>query len=348
MRWFLLLLLLLLVLPAGLEAHPRTCAILRRVYGRLRRCSSRGVASSSSFTVSCLGVPACTIQVELWEPRRLRKRRRKRTPHKRGVTHYPTPAPSPQNSDPHCARGHRVDISTCCPLYQVTCGAPTRLCNESLAPCDLHVTQTLYIYYDPEMGRSLGKHLPQTLQLAVQDANRVYRNSLIPITLRLLGHAVHPTLSDYHDSYRLLADFRGSDRRGANFAVFLSTQIQSCGRGYYDCMGFPDPQTCPYAVVRLSCVFGMYSMMHELGHIAGADHDVGFKSVAKSRFPDNYGLTLPGGERTIMSISMYGGTSRVPYYSTPLASWDGEPLGVRGEADNARVISYTRYEISQL
>lgn len=344
----------------GAHAHKKTCEVLRGVYGKeFFSCTSLPAGTpmsleavgSSSFTVTCLAPSNCTVRVQLAP--RVRRLRERETKHRRKRKHprptrFPTQTPSPSSSDPHCLTGHRVAVFTCCPSTPGRPCIPVRSCNESLPPCDLTAIQTLYVYYDQEMRKTLSKQLDATIQLAVQDANRVYRNSEIPILLRLVGHGMHPTLEDYEDSYSLLARFRNSDRRGANIAVFLSSRIQSCGRGYYDCMGFPDPGTCPYAVVRLSCVFGMYSMVHELGHISGADHNIGFKSVPISRFPDNYGYTLPTGVRTIMSISMYTGETRIPYFSNPRLSVDGMALGIKDKADNARVISWTRYDIAAL
>jgi hypothetical protein len=206
---------------------------------------------------------------------------------------------------------------------------------------------TVTVYY-PSTVLSAYQDIESIIQLAILETNQAYQYSNIPIHLSLAYHGVG-TLSDYYDAYTLLTSFRGTDRKGANMAVMLSTQLNACGIAYLDVTTISNPGPYSYAVVQVSCATGYYSFSHELSHLSGADHNTGFNTPS-ARFPDNMGyIMLSGGNglRTIMSYAVDGET-RIQRFSNPSVSYQGYVTGVLGSTNNARVITATRYAIANI
>jgi hypothetical protein len=117
----------------------------------------------------------------------------------------------------------------------------------------------------------------------------------------------------------------GSGYAGAGF----------CGYGYI--MATVSTTFAPYAfsVVDQSCAAGNLSYAHEAGHNEGLQHDPANAGSAPS-YPYAYGYQDPAGKfRTVMS---YGGETRIPYYSSPLVTFNGTPTGVASQ-DNARALN---------
>ncbi len=105
-----------------------------------------------------------------------------------------------------------------------------------------------------------------------------------------------------------------------------------------------------FSAINANCQ-GTATLAHELGHNMGLYHDRYVEAAApSSKF--NYGyVNLAGKFRTIMSYSnkcsAYGVTcSSITYYSTPLKSYNGRPVGVAagsaGAADASRLLRANR------
>jgi hypothetical protein len=100
---------------------------------------------------------------------------------------------------------------------------------------------------------------------------------------------------------------------------------------------------------------GNFTLAHELGHIMGADHEVGNPQGDSGVFAFSHGYCFPTGEGTIMSYCWPGlgffanpnltiprtGTSLESQGWLPLPSVPRGPLGVAGAADNARTLNLT-------
>jgi hypothetical protein len=98
-----------------------------------------------------------------------------------------------------------------------------------------------------------------------------------------------------------------------------------------------DPQGCglatrlqadaheAFAVVHHACAAADYTLAHEIGHLIGASHDLGYVSA------NNW--------RDIMSLKAgCGGCPRLPIWSSPDILVAGEPAGT-ADRNNARVIA---------
>jgi hypothetical protein len=92
-----------------------------------------------------------------------------------------------------------------------------------------------------------------------------------------------------------------------------------------------------FAVAHHDCAALTYTLVHEIGHIIGARHDL---NIDKNMAPFPYGHGYVNGTkwRDVMSYKeSCGGCPRLPVWSSPKVSVQGEPAGTVDQ-DNARVI----------
>lgn len=96
------------------------------------------------------------------------------------------------------------------------------------------------------------------------------------------------------------------------------------------------------SLVRRSCLDDQ-TLMHELGHNLGAQHDPGnAQSPSQALFPHAFGHFVAPLFRTIMSYdTLCGGCPRIDHFSNPNVSFAGHPVGIANERDNARVVEAT-------
>ena len=95
-----------------------------------------------------------------------------------------------------------------------------------------------------------------------------------------------------------------------------------------------------YAIVQIDAI-PLFTLSHEFGHLAGADHQNG-----ASPFADGHGHVAAGQFRTIMTepdanCSSSSGCTRVNYFSNPSGNLGGVPLGTASTANVARVLGVT-------
>jgi hypothetical protein len=100
------------------------------------------------------------------------------------------------------------------------------------------------------------------------------------------------------------------------------------------------------SLVRRSCLNDQ-TLMHELGHNLGAQHDpVNAQPPSQALFPYSFGHFKTGAWRTIMSYSTECGGEfgcpRIDHISNPDISFNGDPTGIPNQRDNTRVIEATR------
>jgi len=105
------------------------------------------------------------------------------------------------------------------------------------------------------------------------------------------------------------------------------------------------------SLVRRSCLNDQ-TLMHELGHNLGAHHDpVNAPPPNQALFPFAFGHFVIGSFRTIMSYSSEcpGADScpRIDDFSNPNRTFDGHPVGIANQRDNARLLELThsRYAV---
>lgn len=101
-----------------------------------------------------------------------------------------------------------------------------------------------------------------------------------------------------------------------------------------------------FFVVAQTCLRDKFTFAHELGHLLGCHHDKFVDTNFKYAFGHGY-VDVPNRQRTIMAYNsrcsswIAGGCRQIAYFSNPnvIEPVKNAPVGIAGEANNARVIS---------
>jgi hypothetical protein len=209
----------------------------------------------------------------------------------------------------------------------------------------------MMLYTKRAESRSL--RIDRLLSVSVEQVNETFRNSgLGNISIRL----VHTQAVNYDEAggthfehlYRMVdgvgpfKDVRKlRDENKADIVGLVVEDASGCG---LSTRVAPDPDEA-YFVVHHSCALVAISIAHEMGHMFGARHDRG---VDPRNAPFAYGHGYVHGEwRDIMSYRQScDGCLRIPYWSNPRITYNGEPTGTLTE-DNARVILTQAEKVSK-
>ena len=214
-------------------------------------------------------------------------------------------------------------------------------------------------FYTAAARQGAGGHeeIRQLLQHEVDLANTAYSNSRIPVQLSL-PHVEETSRAENeiernifwlkHDPYvnRLQATFR------AAFAALVVENFQG-GCGVAGSILRPDllrDRTVTAqgsTVLRRNCLASgdRVLLAHEIGHTLGCEHDPVYGSPTyNALFPYAYGHFVDGSFRTVMSYPFQcrNGCPAALHFSSPSIRFNGQPTGVTGKRDNARVINATR------
>ena len=186
----------------------------------------------------------------------------------------------------------------------------------------------------------------ELIELAIEEANESFRASNLPhIKLRLVhayethyleegGHFEHLwRFADKGDGY--MDEIHGlRDKYKADVAVLIVDDAEGCGLATRVHADAEDA----FAVVHHECAASSYSLVHEIGHLIGARHEIAMDKTM-TPFPYGHGYVNGTKWRDIMSYkASCGGCPRMPVWSSPTVLVKGEPAGTP-ELDNARVIS---------
>jgi hypothetical protein len=193
-------------------------------------------------------------------------------------------------------------------------------------------------------------------ELSIAESNLTYRRSGVDMDVELAGYAVTP----YAESGNMEQDLRRlrspgdghmdevhalRDQHAADVVVLLMNRAFACGLA--DQIG-ADAAGAFIAVLE-QCATGEYVLAHEIGHLAGARHDIKRDPAGVPfAFGHGYWYQPPRalGWRTVMSYDCPTGCRRIPYWSSPDLSYEGQATGNRNEADNRRVLELTRATIA--
>ena len=178
---------------------------------------------------------------------------------------------------------------------------------------------------------------------AVESANQAYRNSLIPMRLKL----VHMAEVNYRESNmnKSLDDLQNKkdgrmdeihswrDKYGADLVSLVSEDNRYCGLAFT--MTEPNQSFAPFAfsVISSDCL-STHTLAHELGHNQGNTHDRN-NTKGSGAYPYSFGHRRCTNDNTAFRTIMSYPCSRaeyINYFSNPKISYNKFPTGI----DHAR------------
>ncbi|HEY9421720.1 MAG TPA: M12 family metallo-peptidase [Thermoanaerobaculia bacterium] len=192
------------------------------------------------------------------------------------------------------------------------------------------------------------------IDLAMAETNQGYTNSGVLIDV-VLAHRSQVSYTESGNFNTDLSRYRGTtdgymdsihttrNSVTADVGVILINNGSYCGLA----SGIGSTASSAFAAVYWDCATGYYSFGHEIGHLQSARHD---PSTDSSTTPYAYGhgyrYTGTPDWRTIMAYDCPGGCPRLNYWSSPLRTYNGVPMGTSTQSDNARVLNNTRNTIA--
>jgi hypothetical protein len=93
-----------------------------------------------------------------------------------------------------------------------------------------------------------------------------------------------------------------------------------------------------YHWVALNCLRSRFSLLHELAHNAGGEHDLTSIDPEDASFPFSFGHRVDGTGFSFGTILSVTSAERWLYFSNPDVFVDGFPTGLPGERDFAQTI----------
>lgn len=223
---------------------------------------------------------------------------------------------------------------------------------ETAAPGDPEVFDVLAVY--STTAQESYPDVEARIQLAVDYANQAYENSLIPHRLNLVAiEPLNVAESGTTRELRYVNDFLDGrldfvhDLRLQHNADIISIWVNYiqdfCGIASSILSRVEDASH----MTRVGCGGGTFA--HEIGHSQGARHNL---EQDRNPVPFEYGHgsgSPTSGWRSIMSYTNACDETpctRIPYFSSPLLTYEGESLGDTIYRDNARVITETGEQVA--
>lgn len=227
-------------------------------------------------------------------------------------------------------------------------GAPSLVSFDTTASVVAPAVIDLLVVWTPAARSAWGgtDAITALARLIEQQANTTYAHHGLPVTLRLVAAQETPYVESGDantDLNRVLSAKDGfldavpplRDVYGADVTLLLVSTLNACGIA----MLGPDAPFA-YGVVPVNCVGGL-SAVHEIGHMEGMGHDRA--AGCRGWFSYSCGYVDPACKfRDVMS---YGGCPRVSYFSTPLLTLNGSPLG-DATTDNAQTLALTAAKVA--
>ncbi|MGB5342036.1 MAG: M12 family metallo-peptidase [Thermoanaerobaculia bacterium] len=205
----------------------------------------------------------------------------------------------------------------------------------------------ILVVYTPTARDNAGgtTAIKNLIDLAVVESNQSYANSGISQRLSL-GDVQEVAYSEVGFNWSTtLSRLRGTsdgymdnvhgqrDASCADAVVLIVGSSTSCGIGYLMTTVSPGFEDAAFSVVSYNCATGYYSFAHELGHNMGARHDW-YVDDSTTPYAHSHGfVNAPDQWRTIMAYNSEcsdagPNCTRLQYWSNPLVSFGGDPMGV--------------------
>lgn len=191
-----------------------------------------------------------------------------------------------------------------------------------------------------------------TLHNAVDVGNTALIDSASAMRFRLV-HAAQFEHDDSGSSGTDISRLMGSaqvatlrDQVGADLVglVVADLDLDLCGRASAVLNSPKGNPGIAHQVTAYGCAVSNFTYAHELGHLVGMNHDPGQVDPSQAIYPWAFGHFSPiggpiGGFRTVMSrvVPSCPSCDRVGHFSNPDVAVFGNPSGIEGQRDNARV-----------
>jgi hypothetical protein len=201
---------------------------------------------------------------------------------------------------------------------------------------------------------SASGNISALVDLAVAEANQSYTNSGVQITMQLASKSLvtytqsgsfSTDLSRYRGTSDGFMDTIHATRNTVTADVNMLVINNSSSCGLASSIG--STAATAFATAHWSCITGYYSFAHELGHLQSARHDPA-NDPTTTPYSYGHGYQYLGSPkwRTIMAYDCTGGCPRLQYWSSPLKTFNGVPMGTAATNDNARVLNNTRATVA--
>ncbi|MES2661748.1 MAG: M12 family metallo-peptidase [Pseudomonadota bacterium] len=212
----------------------------------------------------------------------------------------------------------------------------------------------LYVYTKASIAKFGLKNLIASVENAVSVGNSgAYPNSKIKVRLKPVAHLAY----NYSDSSTLLTDLQNNkymnleyyrNKYGADLVQGITYSYSYCGMGYQMSGDYSQPfGRYAYSIVKQSCIG--YSMLHELGHNMGMDHNVENSGTYSPTAAKGHRYCSSTGFRTLMSYDCSSiSVPRISRFSNPNAYYKGLATGKVGSANNAGILDgTTRFKVER-
>jgi hypothetical protein len=229
-------------------------------------------------------------------------------------------------------------------------------------------TIDLLVAYTPSARMAQGgtASIEALIALGVSDTNQAYANSGVSQRLRLVQRveiAYTESGNMGTDLARLSAPSDGHldaihglrDSSGADLVQLIENSGDFCGVAYLMANVGPGFESAGFGITHYQCISPSLTFAHELGHNMGVHHDTYVTSnngaYAYSHGYVNQAAFAPGAtaDKRWRDIMAYNNQcdangffcSRLLYFSNPLNTYTGDPMGNAASADAVRTLNQT-------
>jgi hypothetical protein len=213
----------------------------------------------------------------------------------------------------------------------------------------------LLVVYTPAASARYGNTTLESMVMnAVEAANQAYRNSGVAITLNLVGlqQLAYQETGDMKTSLKHVQGRNDGqldevhelrNRLGADIVTLIAEDGDSCGIAWSMRGESIAAAGTAFNVVNAGCLSNQ-SLAHEIGHNQGNMHDRD-STTNTGAYPYSYGYRHCAqdgtGFRDVMAYACKG-VARVARFSSPEATFQGQPMGIAYETDPAHAADNVR------